>query len=192
MLPLFLTASRPAQGAECTSGTCVPADDLKTFVQLAKEHKCRAEMPPTFALDPITIIVDKQGRIFGSGSDPKPFTLKATWCNYTLEGKGQTKILAAQREEPIWGWRFRLKLAVGYLPATAYYQKDGYAGLDAGLLLEPFFLSWANVNAYVGVRSVGGGLGFDLLKNFGLHLGYAVTWGTWQHNPHAAIYFAFW
>jgi len=65
--------------------------------------------------------------------------------------------------------------------------------IDGGVLLEPFFIRWANVNAYVGVRSVGGGVGIDLTKNFGVYLGYAVTWWpTWNSNPYLGISFALW
>ena len=36
------------------------------------------------------------------------------------------------------------------------------------------------------------GIGFDVTRNMGVYIGYAVTWGTWQSNPHAAISFALW
>lgn len=165
---------------------------MKVFVQLLKDQKCRAETKPTFKLDPLMVVVDKDGRIYGSGSDPRPFTIRMKWCNYDVEARGQTSIIAAERVEPNSGFRFRTKATIGWLPATAFYAKNGYAGLDAGVLLEPLFWSWANINAYVGVRSVGGGFGLDLTKNMGVYLGYATTWGTWEHNPHAAVSFALW
>ncbi len=173
-------------------GVCVPRDDLRAFVQLAKEAKCRSETSPRLQTDPLAVVIDREGRIYGSGAAPYPYTVKLHWCNYDIEARGQVQILAAQLEEPAWGLRFRPKVAVGYLPATAFTEKDGYAGLDAGVLLEPFFLSWANVNVYVGARSVGVGLGADLTRNMGAYLGYATTWGSWQHNPHVALSFALW
>lgn len=188
---VFLLAAE-ARGQGCEGGVCVPKDDLRAFVQLAREAKCRNETPPQLVADPITIVLDREGRVYGSGAAPQPYTVKLHWCNYDIEGKGQVKLIAAQREEPTSGFRFRVKATVGYLPASAYYAKDGYAGLDVGVLLEPFFWSWANVNAYVGVRAVGAGLGVDITRNMGLYLGYALAWGTWQHNPHAAVSFALW
>jgi hypothetical protein len=176
----------------CEGGTCVAKDDLKVFLQLAMAQKCRAETAPTFKLDPITITVDRDGRVYGSGSTPFPYKVNVSWCNYQLEGTGQTSIVSAKRVEPTWGWRFRVKAAPGYLPMTAYSAGDAKLGLDFGLLVEPFFVQWGNVSAYVGIRSVGGGIGFDLLQNFGIHLGYATTWGTWQHNLHGALSFALW
>lgn len=181
-----LLTALPVQAVE------VAPEDLKVFLTLARDHKCRAETTPKFKLDSLTIVVDKDGRVYGSGTNPRPFTVHLDWCNYQIDAQGQTTIVAAKREEPTSGFRFRPKASIGFLPATALDRKDGYAGLDAGVLLEPFFLSWASINAYVGFRSVGAGLGFDVTRNMGLHLGYAVTWGSWQHNPHAAVSFALW
>jgi len=190
-LGLVLLAS-PAEAQTCEGGSCVAKEDLQAFIQLAREAKCRADTAPTLKLDPITIVVDRDGRIYGSGSDPKPYVVHLDWCNYKIEAKGQVSLVAAQRVEPTSGFRFRPKATIGYLPLTALDKKDGYAGLDAGVLLEPFFLSWSNLNVYVGFRAVGAGVGFDLTRNMGLYGGYAITWGTWQHNPHAAISFALW
>jgi len=177
-LAVLLLAQPAGAQTACEGGTCVAKEDLQAFVQLAREAKCRADTPPAFKIDPVTIVVDRDGRIYGSGSDPKPMTFHLDWCNYKIEGKGQVNIVAAQRVEPTSGFRFRTKATIGYLPLTALDKKDGYAGLDAGVLLEPFFLSWANVNAYVGFRSVGAGLGIDLTRNMGLYVGYLATQPT--------------
>lgn len=188
---LAILGAPDLEAAEC-NGTCVPPEDMQVFVRLLKDQKCRAETPPALMVDPIMVVTDHEGRIYGTGSDPKPFTVHLNWCNYVLDAKGQVSIVAAKREEPTSGFRFRPKATIGYLPVTAFDRKDGYAGLDAGLLLEPVFFSWANLNAYVGARSVGAGFGLDITRNMGFYLGYAVTWGTWQHNPHAAVSFALW
>jgi len=188
---VFLLASE-ARAEPCTGGVCVAQDDMRAFVQLAREAKCRTDTPPQLKLDPITIVVDRDGRIYGSGADPKPYAAQLHWCNYDIEAKGQVGLIAAQREEPTSGFRFRPKAAVGYLPVTALVEKNGYTGIDVGVLVEPLFLSWFNVNVYVGVRSLGAGLGVDITRNMGLYLGYALTWGTWQHNPQAAVSFALW
>lgn len=189
---LLAAEARGQEGQGCEGGVCVPKEDLRAFVQLAREAKCRNETPPQFVADPVTIVIDREGRVYGSGADPQPYKVKLHWCNDDLEAKGQVKLIAAQREEPTSGFRFRGKATVGYLPVSAYNAKNGYAGLDAGVLLEPFFFSWANINAYVGARAVGAGVGFDLTRNMGAYLGYAVTWGTWQHNSHAGLSFALW
>lgn len=198
LLPLLLALAvllcTPSAWAQmsCEGGTCVPKDDLKVFVQLARDQKCRAETAPRLTSDPITIVVDRDGRIFGSGSDPHPYRLTLDWCNYQVVATSQVKLVAAERVEPTWGFRFRLKAAIGYLPVEAWYEKDGGRGIDGGVLLEPFFLRWANLNAYVGVRSVGVGVGFDVTRNFGPYVGYSVAWGTWRSNLLTGVSFAFW
>lgn len=194
---VVLFIARPARAddtpASCPEGsTCVPPEDMKVFVQLLKDQKCRNENPPKLTLDPVTVIVDRQGRVYYSGNEPKPYKVHIDWCNYQVDGTGKITMEVAQKVEPTWGFRFRAKAAFGYLPVEALEEKDGMRGFDGGLLLEPFFLQWFNVNAYVGVRSVGAGVGFDLTKNFGIYAGYAIAWGTWRSNPHAALYFSFW
>jgi len=165
---------------------------MKIFVQLLHEKKCLQTTEPDFVLDPITIMTDKNGRTYITGDDPRPYTLQMTWCGYDITGFGTVKAVAATMPEPTWGWRFRAKAALGYLPVEAFAEDDAAKGIDAGLLLEPFYVQWVNLNGYVGVRSVGAGLGFDLTRNFGAYAGYAFSWAGQRHNPHAAIYFSFW
>lgn len=192
--PFLLLLSSKAYGqSTCAPGaTCVPAEDKQVFVKLLQEKKCLQTTQPTVQFDPITLVEDKEGRIFVSGADPLPYKVKLSWCDYDLESSGKLRVVAAKSEEPTWGFRFRLKATPSYLPVSAFLAKDGYAGLDFGLLVEPFFLYSANLNAYLGVRSLGAGLGFDLSRNMGLYAGYAVTWTTWEHNPHLGMSFALW
>ncbi len=185
-----LTVSPSAQGQACVGGedaTCVSKDDLRTFLWLARDAKCRTETVPTFKLDPVTIVTDKQGRVFASGTGPKPYKIKVDWCNYSLEATGAVTLIAAEKEEPTWGFRFRPKIVAGLLPLEALHEKSLPSGLDGGVLVEPFFISWFNVNAFVGVRSVGAGIGMDVSRNIGVYAGYAVTWGTWRSSPYIGV-----
>lgn len=188
---ILLTTSARAQ--QCPPGkVCVDREDMTVFVSALREKKCLIETQPTITADPIAIVIDKQGRVYGTGSDPHPFQLQMRWCNYNLTATGQTKILAAQRVEPEYGFRFRLKAALGLLGTELLAGEKVQNTVDGGALIEPFYYRFVNVNGYVGVRSVGAGIGFDLTKNFGLALGYALTWGGWRSNPFAGAYFAFW
>jgi hypothetical protein len=182
----------PVVPEQACKGTCVPNEDMQVFVQVLRDKQCQQKTKPEFKLDPVVIVVDKQGRVYGSGSSPKPYKLSMKWCNYEIQAEGQVTIVAAQRVEPDWGFRFRPKASFGFLPVTALKEKNVVDGLDGGVLLEPFYFHWLNVNGYVGVRSAGGGLGVDITKNMGGYLGYSITWGTWVHNPFAAISFALW
>jgi hypothetical protein len=175
---------------------CVPKKDLELFVKLAREKKCLLENDPTFDLDPVNIVIDRDGRVFFSGAEPHPYTLRMNWCDYEVEAKGKVDIIAAMREPRTWGFRFRPKAYIGALPLEALYEFDEplkvYDLIDAGAMVDFFFWEWANINAAVGFRSLGGGIGFDLTSNFGAYAGYGLTWGDWHHNANLGLWFSFW
>jgi hypothetical protein len=192
MAVLLFPGVANAQAACAAGSTCVPPEDMKVFVQLLQAQKCRQETTPTMKTDPVTIVIDREGRIYGSGDDPHPYRAHIEWCNYQIDVTSQIQLVAAQQIEPDYGFRFRLKAAIGYLPVEAWSEKDAGRGIDGGVLLEPFFFRWANVNGYVGVRSFGAGIGFDATKNFGPYLGYSMAWGTWRSNVMAGLSFSLW
>lgn len=196
----LLLLSQEAQGQEaapqCVSTVtevCVPLADLKSFIALAKERKCLDETPPDIIVDPITIVTDVDGRVFYTGADPKkPYKVKLKWCHYDLNGEGQVDLVAAQREPETWGFRFRPKAFLGYLPLGTILKDSAFSSnIDAGLMVDVFHVEWANLNATVGFRSVGGDIGFDITKNFGLSVGGGVTWDGFKSAVRISGWFAF-
>ena len=175
------------------SAFCVSREDMGVLVKLLREKGCRQTEDPEFELDPIQIVVDKQGRVFFSGSDPRPYTLRMSWCNYDITAQGQVSVVAAMHEPPIWGFRFRPKAYVGILPTEAFYDggHEFRDFVDAGFLIDFLYYDWMNLNAAVGFRSFGGGVGVDLTDNAGLAVTYALTWGQWRHNTLISLYFGF-
>ncbi len=192
----------------CSAGTCVPPEDMEKIVEVLQESKCLKTEKPVFQLDPINIVVDKSGRVFYTGANPNPYTVHMTWCNFEAEAQGKVNLVAAVNEPSIWGFRFRPKAYVGVLPVEAFNitvenavkraagetpEDLSFSDVwDAGVMVDFFHYDWFNVNAAVGFRSLGGGLGVDLTDNFGLYLGYANTWATWHHNANLALWFSFW
>jgi hypothetical protein len=174
------------------TGTWVPNEDMKTLLQLVQDQKCRTETAPAIDLAPVVVIVDRQNRVYYTGNAPDPYRVHLDWCNYKIDASAKVQIQVAQRVESTWGFRFRPKATFGVLGTELFKAKRVADAFDGGLLLEPFFIQWVNFNAYIGVRSVGAGVGFDLTKNLGAYLGYALTWGDWRSNPFAAISFAIW
>lgn len=166
-------------------GVCVSQEDMDAILAVLEQKKCQLEQTPSIALDPITVVVDKEGRIYTSGNDPHPYKVHIDWCGYKIEGEGHVPVVAAVREEPTWGFRFRPKAAVGVLPFAS-----GGKFFDAGLLVEPFHVAWVNVNGYVGVQSVGGGVGLDITSNFGGYVGYSLSYSG-SPGVFAGTYFAF-
>lgn len=195
MLPLLLALAGDltAVEPEVCEGTCVPKADMAMFVQLLKERKCLQDTPPTFKLDPVNIIVDRDGRIYHTGADPKPYKLHMKWCNYEAEGTGKVNVLAAVQEPPSSGFRFRPKAFMGMLVLEPFREgKKPKDGLDAGLMLDVLYYKDFNLNVHAGFRSIGGGLGVDIFRSFGAYAGYALSWDGFHHNPEAALWFAFW
>lgn len=175
---------------------CIPGSEMSLIVRLLEDKKCQLDEAPEFKLDPIQVITDRQGRVFFSGADPKPYTLTMTWCNYEIEAKGKVNLIAAKREPPIWGFRLRPKAYMGLVPSDAFYGSDDPRRfrdfVDAGVMVDFLHYDWANLNAAVGYRSVGGGVGFDITENFGVYSGYALTWVDWHHNVNLSLWFSFW
>lgn len=184
-----LLLARPAS-AQCQQGVCVPREDMVVLAQLLRDQKCRNETVPQLKLDPVTIITDRQGRVYTSGTGPRPYKVELVWCNYTVKAEGQINVLAAQLAEPSWGWRFRVKATVGYLP-LAGLSRGPLAGLDGGALFEPVYWRWLNANVFLGARSVGVGLGLDLTRNLGVYTGYSWTWDG-RSQVLGAVSFALW
>jgi len=176
----------------CPSGhTCVLDEDMKVFLQLLKDQQCRSKNLPEIKADPINIVVDRQGRIFNSGTGGHPHKIHMDWCNYEIDAEANVKLQVAKRVEPTWGFRLRPKATLGILARDALESDKLHNALDGGILLDPFFYQWVNLNVMVGVRSFGVGIGADATTNFGGYLGYAMTWGEWRSNPYVGIYFAF-
>lgn len=192
------SSSAMAQQACAEGSTCVPPEDMAVFVKLLKEKKCLQETKPAFKLDSINLIVDQDGRVYYTGADPKPYTLKMAWCDYDVTGTGKVDLVVAKKEPPTWGFRFRPKFAGSFLFVDGFEQYgpdnkyDPSRAVDVGILWEFIYWHAFNLNVATGFRSVGAGLGVDLTKNFGVYAGYAFSWWTLKHNPQAGIYFSFW
>ena len=193
LFPAYALAEDTAESPPpCPEGhVCVEKDDMAKFFEYARNRRCRATTNPTITVDPVHIIVDKEGRVFGSGTGQKPSKIHIDWCNYDLDFHSQIGLDVAQAEESEWGFRLRVKATMGVLASKLWDAKEVKDVLDVGVLVEPFYFHWANVNAYVGVRSFGVGLGADITSNFGAYLGYSMTWGEWEHTPFGSLYFAF-
>lgn len=187
------------EGVACMSpSVCVPKEDMDAFVELLREKKCLQNEKPDFKLDPINIVVDKDGRVFYSGAMPHPYKLHMSWCGYDVVAEGQIKLTAAIKEPETWGFRFRPKAYISFLLAEPFYEvaltqeKPGLEDVvDAGVMVDFFHYDFVNLNAAVGFQSVGAGVGFDLTANFGAYVGYGLTWGDWHHNPNVGVYFGF-
>lgn len=194
MLPLLLALGGDVvpEPAAC-EGTCVPPADMAKIVTVLKERQCFEKTKPEFKMDPVNIIVDREGRVYFSGSNPQPYKLSMSWCNYNIEAEGKVNVLAAVQEPPSYGFRFRPKAFVGMLVLEPFREgKKPKDGLDAGLMVDALYLKDFNLNVHAGFRSIGAGIGVDIFRSFGAYVGYALAWDGFHHNPEASLWFAFW
>lgn len=174
---------------------------MQEIVKVLEQKRCMQTTEPSFKLDPINLILDKEGRVFYNGAQPYPYKVRMDWCGYTVNGEGSLNVVAALQEPPTWGFRFRPKAYIGVLLAEPFYPKEGESWqledvsfddvFDAGVMVDFFFVEFFNLNVAVGFQSFGAGVGFDLTKNFGAYIGYALTWGDWHHNPNVGFWFGF-
>lgn len=176
----------------CTADqTCVPKEDLRDMVAVLKTQRCFKTERPEFKIDPIVVFTDVAGRLYVSGAAPYPWKLHMKWCSNEVEAAGVVHIEAAKILPQKYGLRFRPKAWIGYLPREALDAMEVGAGIDAGAMLDFLYWHWLNLNAAVGVRSGGLGIGADLTENFGLYTGWAVSWGNWNQNANVAAWFGF-
>ncbi len=180
---------------ECQAPSrCVPKEDLSVFTSLLREKRCQLGETPKFELDPIQIVIDRQGRVFFTGNDPHPYKLRMTWCSYEVEAVGKVNVIAAMRQPPIWGFRFRPKAYMGIIPSEVLYADPGQKFqdlVDAGVMVDFLYYDWVNLNAAMGYHSVGTAVGIDLSENFGASVGYGLTWGQWHHSVVTSFWFGF-
>lgn len=181
-----------AQAVCAEKSTCVADKDLTTFVSLLEEKHCLQTTQPIIQLDPVTVIVDKEGRLYYSGADPKPYTLKLSWCNYEVTATGKVALTVAKNELPVWGFRFRPKFAGSYLFVDGFSSTKAIDGVDVGVLWDFLYYKSVNLNVSTGFRAIGVGIGVDLFKSMTLYGGYAFSWWTLKHNPSIGIGFALW
>lgn len=190
---LLLGTNAFAQEESTCNGTCVPDSDMQAIGEVLRERKCLQSEKPKFELDSINVVVDKDGRVFYSGAAPHPYKLKMTWCHYDVTAEGRVNIVAATQEPPSYGVRFRPKAYLGMLLLEPLKASKGVRdGLDAGLMVDLFYIHDFNLNVHAGLRSVGAGVGLDIFKSFGLYVGYALAWDGFAHNPEASLWFSFW
>ena len=190
---LTITQLLMAENLPCSSpDQCVSDKDMSAFIQVLTEKQCLQKTHPTFQLDPITIVVDKEGRVYYSGAAPKPYTVKMTWCGYDVIAEGSVALVVAKNEPPVWGFRFRPKFAGSYLFVDGFSSTKAVDGVDIGILWDIFYYKAVNLNIATGFRSVGAGVGLDLFRNMTLYGGYAFSWWTLKHNPSVGVGFALW
>lgn len=196
ILLLILAETTSYADEEQCIGKCLTPSQFEQ-VKLALEeldsiHKSKATLTTE---DQIVIIQDWQGRVYVNGGSTKPLKLKLKIgetidrdLNFVLQPK-----LYYRPKPPDPMFRLRVRAQIGLLVPemvmTAIGDKQSF--LEGGLALDFFHVGLFNVSAYAGVRSIGGGLGIDLTKNFGPYVGYSFIYNELRSSCLTGVYFSF-
>lgn len=172
-------------------GTLFTPDEVRIIQSLAEEKRCLILTEPKFTLDSVTIITDKDGRVYYSGNQPKPNKIQMEWCNYKIDAEAPIKVVVLQDKPKDWGFRFRLKFYGGFLFLDAVERPSAAEGADLGLAVDFFHWKYINLNTQLGFRSVGASVGVDITKNFGALGGFGYSFWTLRPNPMVGLYFSF-
>lgn len=146
--------------------------------------------------EPIVIVRDWQGRVYVNGGDKKPVPMKLTIGDVIDRDLEMTlPVRVYEREappDPIFRARFRAQAGL-MIPEIV---RSAMAGeiewfWDAGLSLDFLHYDIFNVSVYVGIMSLGGGLGLDITKNFGIYAGPHLSYENLSLTAWVGPYFSF-
>jgi hypothetical protein len=190
---------QPSAPQECVpppGGKCLSKEQFdevkKALEELEEIHKSPAVLTTD---DQITVVNDWDGRTYVSGGDKDPLTLRLKIGSIVeRELKLTLPSVVNYRKEPDPPlFRFRLRAQVGALVPELVRRamEDGEPDfVDFGVGFDFFHLGPVNVSGYVGVLSLGGLLGVDITKNFGISAGPVMAYQGLQISGVLGVYFA--
>jgi len=179
---IFLPSTSSAEGEEkppCPPpyAICLTEEEKGKVVDAVKELDDIKSSPAELELkESVVVIRDWQGRVYVNGGDQKPITVKlriGRIIDRDLEMKLPVHVYERDEpEDPMFRARFRAQIGL-MVPEIVRIATDGKLDWfwDGGVSLDFFHYDVFNVSLYVGVQSLGGGLGIDITKNFGIYAG---------------------
>ncbi len=179
---------QPEPGGKCL--TAAQFADVRAALQELDSIKS-SEMTGQF-LDRLVIVNDWQGRTFVNGGKNEPLRLKIKvgTIDRTLGVVLDSDVFYRPAPaEPAFGFRTRFRAQAGLL-APMILSPGGSKPFDIGASLDFVHLRSVNVDVFVGFNGIGPGVGLDLTKNFGMRVGYELTWSL-SHQAFVGAYFSF-
>ena len=184
----------PPAPVPAPGGVCLTADEKQKVIAAVQELKKIKDSPAILKIqDPIEVISDYTGRVYVDGGVTKPLRAKLTLGDtidrdmaITLDSK-----VAYRPKPPDPMFRLRIRAQAGVLIPQFLQSDSGWNKYDFGIALDFIHLDWANLSAYAGARSAGGGIGIDLTRNFGLNANAVVVYDGFRLGMLTGFYFAF-
>lgn len=196
----FLSTSGNVYGQECvppTGGKCLNQDQWEKVKEALSELDSikKSEMTGEFQ-DSIKIISDWDGRVYVNGGDGKsgsPIRLNVRVGSINRTLALQLPVSVYYREKPPDPmFRIRIRAQGGLiLPDLWKNTGDRTSFLDAGIGWDFFHLGPVNTYIHTGISSLGGGIGLDLTKNFGIFGGYTLVYRDFHSGVMLGTYFSF-
>lgn len=197
-LAAALTFAAPtSRAAECPAdGKCLTAEQLDAVKKAVKELDEIHRAPAVVTVeDPIVIIHDWDGRVYVNGGATRPLRMKLR-IGPTVERDMAATVTARvyyRPKPPDPMFRLRIRAQASLLPLEAL-RTDEAGRLrfwDAGVGWDFFHLGDLNVSAYTGVYSAGGGIGWDVTRNFGPYVGYSLVYDGLRSSVAVGAYMSF-
>ena len=188
-----------ADDAPCVpppGGKCLSAQQLdevkKALVELDSIHKAPAVVTTP---DTVVIVQDWDGRVYTNGGQTNPIRLHLKLGDTVDRDMALTLptqvYVRPKPPEPMFRLRIRAQAGILVPQLVNSLTGDKQAFWDAGIGWDFFHWKALNVAAYTGVRSVGGGLGLDITRNFGPYVGYSLIYDGLRSSVQTGIYFSF-
>jgi len=177
---------------------CLPkptVDEIKkAVIELKDIHESKAKLE---VKDPIVIIRKYDGSIYVNGTQKVPLRAHLTIGKHIdrdLTIRVKTKVYERPKKpDPMFRLRPRFQIGVLLSESVGFLkgEKTAYDMVDAGISLDVFHIDRFNVAPYVGIKSIGGGVGMDLTRNFGSYVGYSYGYDEGKSGVMIGTFFAF-
>lgn len=173
LLALFFLYSPVCYGQPQEETVPVRKEDLKVFLTLARNEKCRNETPPQITSSPVVLLKDQEGRTYGKTD----YSVSVTWCNYSLSGNGSLQVQDYQvpPDTSFSFWYPRLKLFSG-LALFSSWEKGVREGGSVALTGHLFSFRGFYPFLHAGNLGIGAGVGYYLTPTLGVDLAYMYGW----------------
>lgn len=177
---------------------CLTKDEYDKVVKAVEELDAikKSEAKVEFK-EPVVIVRDWQDRVYVNGGEAKPIKARVT-VGETIDRELAVTLptqvaFRPKPPEPQFAFRARVRASFGIMvPEIVKTAEEGVlhdfwaAGLDLDFVKIDLF----NISVHVGSAGFGGGVGFDVTKNFGIGINALCNWGEWTPTASTGVYFA--
>ena len=189
-------AAPPPECVPPPGGKCLTKEQFDGVKKALEELDGIHKSPVVVTTDDKVVIVnDWEGRVYVNGGTSAPLRMKVRIGDTVDRDVEMTlkPVVNYRPKPPDPMFRLRVRAQVGVLVPELVRTAGGTRQdfWDGGIGWDFFHVGAFNLAAYTGIRSVGGGFGVDITRNFGTYAGYALVYDDWRSSVHTGVFFAF-